>query len=99
MKHYFIFCLLQRSYLSGTLDKVRAVGVTLPSTSTAARVRKYGREDTGWDFKIVEEMRSIVEEKRLPRANAGLISFDELKIKEGVVYCPHTQTLVGRCHR
>ena len=52
-------------------------------------------DQTGWSMKPMQEMKSLIQRRRLPGAKSGLLCFDEVKIKEGIVYEPHTGELIG----
>lgn len=81
---------------TGTVERLRSVGVCLPSSSTLYRKKSFGISTSGWDVKYVDQLCQAME---LHQASSwskyGLICFDEVKVKEGVIYNPHTGKLVG----
>ena len=80
----------------GELDKLRKAGMCLPSSSTIRKYKSYGHSTSGWKESIVEQMKKSMEEMKLPpKAKYGILCFDEVKVKEGVVYNPHTGDLIG----
>lgn len=52
-------------------------------------------DKSGWSMKPMKEMERLIVKNKLPRARSGFVSFDEVKIKEGVVFDPHTGELIG----
>ena len=51
---------------------------------------------TGWKEEIMTQLKEEADKK--PMSKYGVICFDEVKIKEGVVYNPHTAELIGEKH-
>lgn len=81
----------------GFLSKAREAGLTLPAPSTVNKYKNFGGQGSGWSRDLVEEMKNAMMGQP-PRAKYGILSFDEVKIKEGLVYDPHTGELIGKKH-
>ena len=86
------------SFTTGSLEKARANGLTLPSKTTVNRHRQFGSKTTGWSQKVINEMNNALTDRGAPaHAKCGLLAFDEVKIKEGIVYDSNTGKLIGMC--
>lgn len=82
---------------AGTVEKLRSVGVCLPSSSTLYRKKAFGVSSSGWNQTYVTQMKEALEQQKVNGwGKYGMICFDEVKIKEGVVYNPHSGKLVGQ---
>ena len=56
----------------------------------------YGRSGEGWSETTVKELQAAMATARVPpKGKYGILSFDECKIKEGLVLDPHSNELVG----
>ena len=73
----------------------------LPSGRTLLRYRNYTHPETGWQASNLQEMREVYEKfiesgkGRSDRSYIGGLFFDEMKIKEGLVWDCSTNELVG----
>lgn len=76
------------------LQKVRAAGLTLPSPSTISSCRRFGSDETGWTTHLMEGLAEAIKCLK-PNAKKGVLSFDEVKIKEGLVFDPHSGNIIG----
>lgn len=79
----------------GQIRRLRDAGFCLPSATTVAEERKFGVSQSGWSREIVQEMKAAFNVEKPSQGRHGIISFDEVKIKEGVVQDPHTGRLIG----
>ena len=52
----------------------------------------------GWDNHGEEIQQAMKAANVPPRAKYGMICFDEVKIKEGLVYDTHSLELIGKSH-
>ena len=52
----------------------------------------------GWDNHGEEIQQAMKAANVPPRAKYGMICFDEVKIKEGLVYDPHSLEQIGKSH-
>ena len=84
-------------FRSGSLDRARRAGLTAPSACTVNRHKLYGRSGEGWTTKTIAELKAAMTAASLPpKGKYGILSFDECKVKEGLVLDPHSNELVGR---
>ena len=49
--------------------------------------------------KVIEELKKVYDVCNIERGRHGILSFDEVKVKEGVVLDPHTLSFVGENQR
>lgn len=83
-------------WLTGVLEKARAGGLTLPSASTINRYKTFGKSGSGWNG-IIDGLKTAMKVANTPpRGKYGVVSFDEVKVKEGLVYDPHSLELIGK---
>lgn len=83
----------------GEIERLRRAGVCLPHSNTVKAHRKYGMSTSGWNRELIEEMKSVYNKDGIERGRHGIISFDEVKIKEGLIYDPHGGSLIGENSR
>eukprot|EP00112_Aurelia_sp_Birch-Aquarium-sp1_P020476 Seg529.4 transcript_id=Seg529.4/GoldUCD/mRNA.D3Y31 product="hypothetical protein" protein_id=Seg529.4/GoldUCD/D3Y31 len=68
----------------------------LPTGRTLSDYKNFNRPGGGWNEQQLAEMRKRFVEKKLEdRARWGGLFFDEVKVKEGLVFDPSTWELVG----
>jgi len=68
----------------------------LPSGRTLSDYKNYSSAQSGWQTSMLETMKSRFETMKI--GNQGLLGglfFDEVKIKEGLLFDPSTWELVG----
>lgn len=80
--------------MTGVLQKVRAAGLTLPSPSTIKGCKRFGCDEAGWTESLFNGLVEVMKDLK-PISKYGIISFDEVKVKEGLVFDPHGGTLIG----
>ena len=68
----------------------------MPSSSLLSSEKKFGSTESGWHRDTIRQMREVFEQKGIERGRHGILSFDEVKIREGIVYDPHTGTFTGK---
>ena len=79
----------------GVLKRVRMAGLTLPSPTTIKGCKRFGCDEAGWTPQLLSGLSEIINQMK-PIAKYGILSFDEVKIKEGLVFDPHSGALVGK---
>eukprot|EP00117_Sycon_ciliatum_P042347 scpid15668/ scgid30822/ len=96
------WCLQQHSRSQRTYEVLRNSGfLRLPSGRTLSRYCNYTQPETGWKPAKMAEMRQLyekfIESKRGKgdRSFIGGLYFDEIKIKEGLVWDCGTNDLIG----
>ena len=96
------WCLQQYSRSGSAYESMRSSGfLKLPSGRTLLRYRNYSHPKTGWQTSTLDEMRALYDKfvesgKGKPdRSFIGGLFFDEMKIKEGLVWDCSTNELVG----
>ena len=67
----------------------------LPSSSTVQRYKSFGHSESGWSDKITQGLTRAMAHLP-PKSKYGILSFDEVKVKEGLIYNPHTGDLIGK---
>jgi hypothetical protein len=71
-------------------------GLKLPSGRTLSDYNNFCAPRTGWNTENLRVMKDQFEKKKPPkRANLGGLFFDEMSIKEGLVFDPKNWELVG----
>ena len=71
-------------------------GLKLPSGRTLSDYNNYCAPKTGWKTENLNVMKKIFEKKNPPkRANLGGLFFEEIKIKEGLMFDQKNWELVG----
>ena len=96
------WCLQQHARSQSCYEEIRKSGILrLPSGRTLLRYRNLNHPETGWHEGTLGEMRRVYDEfiakkkGRSDRGHIGGIYFDEVKIKEGLVWDPKTDELIG----
>ena len=80
----------------GTLDRVRKAGLTAPSSTTVNRHKVFGRVGEGWSKDVIDGLQAAMKAANVPvHAKYGVVSFDEVKCKEGLAFDPHSLELIG----
>ena len=80
----------------GTLDRVRKAGLTAPSSTTVNRHKVFGRVGEGWSKDVIDGLHAAMKAANVPvHAKYGVVSFDEVKCKEGLAFDPHSLELIG----
>eukprot|EP00112_Aurelia_sp_Birch-Aquarium-sp1_P004779 Seg1542.3 transcript_id=Seg1542.3/GoldUCD/mRNA.D3Y31 product="Transposable element P transposase" protein_id=Seg1542.3/GoldUCD/D3Y31 len=68
----------------------------LPTGRALSDYRNFNKPDSGWKLSQMDEMKKRIQEKKLPEsAYLGGIFFDEVKVKEGLVFDASNWELVG----
>ncbi|XP_019643730.1 PREDICTED: uncharacterized protein LOC109484810 [Branchiostoma belcheri] len=68
----------------------------LPSGRTLRDYKNFSTASSGWHISSLQRMRETFHVKKIkPHGNVGFLAFDEVKIKEGLIWEPNTNRLVG----
>ena len=68
----------------------------LPSGRTLSDYKNFCSAKSGWQLSVLNGMRSSYNEQKLPEVGKlGALIFDEVKIKEGLLFDPSTWELIG----
>ena len=96
------WCLQQHATSVSNYEKLRASGMLkLPSGRTLLRYQNFRRPQSGWNDGLLQTMREQYDEfikqdcGRSDRSFFGGLYFDEVKVKEGLLWDQGTDTLVG----
>eukprot|EP00117_Sycon_ciliatum_P043741 scpid54974/ scgid5965/ Transposable element P transposase len=96
------WCLQQFSRSKSGYEAMRTSGfIKLPSGRTLMRYRNYRHPETGWRDECLMEMRTVYKEfvqskrGRPDRSHFGVLAFDEMKIKEGLLWDSKSNELIG----
>ena len=95
------WCLIQYRRSQSTYDQMRSAGLLrLPSGRTLFDYNVFSKAQSGWQADTLVEMRRQFDEmvKAHPNVTSGHVGglfFDEVKVKEGIVYDQATGKLVG----
>ncbi|XP_065185901.1 uncharacterized protein LOC135816702 [Sycon ciliatum] len=96
------WCLHQHARSAAAYEDMRSSRLLrLPSGRTLLRYRNFNHPQSGWNDGTLDEMRSVYDKftdagkGQVDRANTGGIYFDEVKIKEGLIWDPRSDELIG----
>ena len=96
------WCLQQHSKSSAQYDRMRDSGfLRLPCGRTLLRYRNFNHPSSGWHDVSLNEQRALFDEflkngrGHADRAHYGILIFDEVKIKEGLLWDPRSDELIG----
>ncbi|XP_078679497.1 uncharacterized protein LOC144915125 [Branchiostoma floridae x Branchiostoma belcheri] len=68
----------------------------LPSGRTLRDYKNFSTAPSGWHISSLQRLRETFHVKKIkPHGNVGFLAFDEVKIKEGLIWEPNTNRLVG----
>lgn len=70
----------------------------LPSVSTIARFKNLSAGQPGFPDANLERLKAAVEVQKVKHAEYGLVSFDEMSIRAGIYFNPHTERYTGYRH-
>ena len=89
------FCLSLQSESASCYEELRASGVLkLPSQRTLRDYRNVIKPKAGFNHEVIEELKELTN-KHYPNQKFVVLSFDEMKIKEDLVFDKYTGELVG----
>lgn len=96
------WCLQQHSKSASAYESIRTSGILyLPSGRTLIRYRNFNHPQTGWHEGTLREMKKVydkfteLKKGKQDRAHVGGLYFDEVKIKEGLIWDPKSDELIG----
>ena len=92
------WCLSQFNKSHAAYEELRKSGVIkLPSGRLLSDYRNYNKPQSGWQMSNLQEMQFQFQRCSSPSnaSHIGALAFDEVKIKEGLVFDPSTWELVG----
>ena len=91
------WCLRMYTKSHSLYDDIRESGfIKLPSGRTLNDYKNFSSPKSGWNTENIKVMKDKIEKLKLKQsAKIGAFSFDEVKIKEGLLFDPSTWELIG----
>lgn len=91
------WCLRMYSKSHALYDDIRESGfINLPSGRALNDYKNFCSPKSGWNTENIVAMKDKIEKLKLKKpAKIGALIFDEVKIKEGLVFIPATWELTG----
>ena len=94
------WCLQQHARSSAGYEEMRQAGfLRLPTSRTLQSYATFSEPKSGWAKETLDEMRLQFTQQQSTSparaANVGALCFDEVKIKEGLLFDPSSNKLVG----